>query len=78
MTDVEQDRVDGGVLDEPATAKALATVVLRGLDCGAPDDGEVRTATGVERAGPTRPAGRNARIDTPATGRGGPRPTIPS
>ncbi|MQY30772.1 DUF6986 family protein [Nocardia aurantia] len=30
----------GGIVDEPATAQALATVVLRGLDCGAfgPDD----------------------------------------
>ncbi len=72
------DRVDGGVLDEPATAKALATVVLRGLDCGALDDGEVRSATGVERPELARLAGRSARIDTPATGRGGPPPTIPS
>jgi uncharacterized protein DUF6986 len=65
-------------LDEPATARALATVVLRGLDCGAPDDGEVRTATGVDRPELARPAGRSRRIDTPATGRGGPPPTIPS
>jgi citrate lyase beta subunit len=72
------DRVDGGVLDEPATARALATVVLRGLDCGALDDGEVWTATGVERPELARLAGRSARIDTPATGRGGPPPTIPS
>jgi hypothetical protein len=27
----------GGVLDEPATARALAGYVLRGLDCGAID-----------------------------------------
>jgi citrate lyase beta subunit len=40
------DRVDGGVLDEPATARALAGVVLRGLDCGALDPGEVAAATG--------------------------------
>nr|WP_221332915.1 aldolase/citrate lyase family protein [Nocardia transvalensis] len=33
-------RRGGAVVDEPATAQALATVVLRGLDCGAfePDD----------------------------------------
>ena len=43
------DRVGGGVLDEPATARALATVVLRGLDCGALDEAEVREATGVAR-----------------------------
>ena len=65
-------------LDEPATARALAAVVLRGLDCGALDDGEVRTATGVERAEPARLARRSARTDTSATGRGGPPPTIPS
>ena len=51
-------RVDGGVLDEPATAKALATVVLRGLDCGALDVAEVEAATGVDRAGLDRLAGR--------------------
>ncbi|RBY88745.1 aldolase [Blastococcus sp. TF02A-26] len=39
------DRVDGGVLDEPATARALAGVVLRGLDCGALDVPEVEAAT---------------------------------
>jgi citrate lyase beta subunit len=43
------DRSDAGVLDEPATARALATVVLRGLDCGAVDDAEVRAAGGPER-----------------------------
>ena len=72
------ERVDGGVLDEPATARALATVVLRGLDCGALDDAEVRTVTGVERPVLERLAGRAARITLPATGSGGRRPTIPS
>ncbi|HEX2072171.1 MAG TPA: aldolase [Geodermatophilus sp.] len=43
------DRVEGGVLDEPATARALATVVLHGLDCGALDEAEVRGATGAAR-----------------------------
>jgi citrate lyase beta subunit len=43
------DRNDAGVLDEPATARALAAVVLRGLDCGAVDEGEVRAAGGPDR-----------------------------
>ncbi|MGY1696912.1 MULTISPECIES: DUF6986 family protein [unclassified Geodermatophilus] len=43
------ERADAGVLDEPATARALAGVVLRGLDCGALDDAEVTTATGLDR-----------------------------
>ena len=30
----------GGVLDEPATARALAAVIVRGLDCGAVDPAE--------------------------------------
>ncbi|GAB2989427.1 aldolase [Amycolatopsis acidiphila] len=30
-----------GVLDEPATAQALATFLCRGLDCGALDEGEM-------------------------------------
>ncbi len=38
-----------GVMDEPATAQALATAVLRGLDCGATDDHEVATACGIPR-----------------------------
>src|SRR4051812_20643827 len=44
------DRVDAGVLDEPATARALAGVLLRGLDCGAVDEAEVQAAGGPERA----------------------------
>jgi citrate lyase beta subunit len=43
------DRSRTGVLDEPATARALATVLLRGLDCGAVDDEEVRREGGPER-----------------------------
>ena len=31
------DRQSGGILDEPATARALAGYLLRGLDCGALD-----------------------------------------
>lgn len=34
-------RTGGGVLDEPATARALAAFLLRGLDCGALDEGEL-------------------------------------
>ncbi|MCU1604961.1 MAG: uncharacterized protein JWP46_1426 [Modestobacter sp.] len=51
-------KVAGGVLDEPATARALATVVLRGLDCGALDGEEVVGATGLDRAELDRLAGR--------------------
>ncbi|MCZ2815313.1 DUF6986 family protein [Modestobacter sp. VKM Ac-2984] len=51
-------RVEGGVLDEPATARALATVVLRGLDCGALDVAEVESATGLDRAALDALAGR--------------------
>ncbi|MGY1815776.1 DUF6986 family protein [Blastococcus sp. SYSU D00820] len=52
------DRVDGGVLDEPATARALAGVVLRGLDCGALDEAEVAAATGRTRTDLDGLAGR--------------------
>jgi citrate lyase beta subunit len=52
------DRTEAGVLDEPATARALATVLLRGLDCGAVDDGEVSSAGGPERPVLDRLAGR--------------------
>ncbi len=51
-------RVDGGVLDEPATARALATVVLRGLDCGALDAAEAEAATGLRRPALDGLAGR--------------------
>ncbi len=52
------DRVDGGVLDEPATARALASVLLRGLDCGALDAADVRAAGGPDRADLAKLAGR--------------------
>jgi len=52
------DRSGGGVLDEPATARALATVVLRGLDCGAVDDMEVRALGGPPRSDLAKLAGR--------------------
>ena len=39
-----------GVLDEPATVRALAGPLLRGLRCGAVDEDEVRAAAGVGSA----------------------------
>ncbi|MEW2625177.1 aldolase/citrate lyase family protein [Streptomyces sp. NPDC048106] len=45
------DRAGGDVMDEPATAKALSGYLLRGLDCGALDLGEVTERTGLTRAG---------------------------
>jgi hypothetical protein len=44
------DRVEGGVMDEPATAQALAATVLRGVHCGAVDPDEVERLTGVPQA----------------------------
>ncbi|GGK85094.1 DUF6986 family protein [Mangrovihabitans endophyticus] len=38
------DRSSGGVLDEPATARALAGFLLRGLDCGALDAADLAGA----------------------------------
>ncbi|WP_265522235.1 DUF6986 family protein [Oerskovia flava] len=40
----------GGVLDEPATARALAWFVLRGIDCGALTETETRAGSGLDRA----------------------------
>lgn len=37
------------VMDEPATARALANVLVRGLDCGALDENEVTEAAGIDR-----------------------------
>ena len=42
-------RVSGGVLDEPATARALAGYLARGIECGALDAAEVQQATGLGR-----------------------------
>jgi citrate lyase beta subunit len=44
------ERTGGGVLDEPATAQALAGFVARGLDCGALTEAEVVERTGLDRA----------------------------
>jgi hypothetical protein len=43
------DDTGGGVLDEPATARALASVIVRGLDCGAVDEEEVTAGGGPDR-----------------------------
>jgi len=60
------DRAESGVLDEPATALALAGFLLRGVDCGALDLPEVLAATGLDRAAlhtHARRAGGVARLD---------------
>ena len=51
-------QVGGSVLDEPATAKALAAVLVRGLDCGALDEDEVLDAAAVDRETLAALAGR--------------------
>ncbi len=43
------ERVEGGVIDEPATAMALAGAIVRGLDCGAVDEAEVAELAGLDR-----------------------------
>jgi citrate lyase beta subunit len=45
-------------LDEPATAKALAGFVMRGLDCGALDEAETTTAVGADPSALAALAGR--------------------
>jgi hypothetical protein len=42
-------QVDSGVMDEPATARALSDFVVRALDCGATDEQEVHGLTGLDR-----------------------------
>ncbi|WP_375477750.1 DUF6986 family protein [uncultured Jatrophihabitans sp.] len=44
------DRVERGVLDEPATARALAGFLLRGLRCGALDEHEIEQLAGLDEA----------------------------
>lgn len=44
------ERTSGAVLDEPATMRALAGFVLRGLRCGAITDDEVAADTGLAAA----------------------------
>jgi citrate lyase beta subunit len=52
------DSTASGVLDEPATARALAAVVARGLDCGAVDEQEILAAGGPDAALLTKLSGR--------------------
>ncbi|WP_158888925.1 DUF6986 family protein [Amycolatopsis anabasis] len=42
-------RAESGILDEPATARALALFLNRGLDCGALDQSEVTDLTTLDR-----------------------------
>ncbi|ALE05795.1 aldolase [Arthrobacter sp. ERGS1:01] len=44
------EQTPGAVLDEPATARALANFVLRGLVCGAVGADEVKALTGLDQA----------------------------
>ncbi|MEV6564910.1 DUF6986 family protein [Streptomyces kronopolitis] len=53
-------KAGGEIMDEPATAKALSGYLLRGLDCGAVDPGEVARLTGLTRADLDALAGRPA------------------
>jgi citrate lyase beta subunit len=41
---------EGGILDEPATARALADFLVRGLDCGALREDDVHRHSGMEPA----------------------------
>ncbi len=52
------DRVDAGVLDEPATARALAGVLVRGSDCGAFGEEDIRAAGGPAWSDLVKLAGR--------------------
>ncbi|GAA1976575.1 DUF6986 family protein [Amycolatopsis minnesotensis] len=45
------EKTAGGVLDEPATAQALAAYLSRGLDCGALTESEVAERTTADRPG---------------------------
>jgi citrate lyase beta subunit len=45
-----RERQDSGVLDEPATARALAGFLQRGIDCGALDATDVSKQAGVNAA----------------------------
>jgi len=59
------ERRSGQVLDEPATAAALAGFVLRGLDCGAVDAAEVVAAGGPDPAELRRLARRAPSVFAP-------------
>lgn len=55
---------EGAVMDEPATVRALASCLRRGLGCGAVDEADVQQATGLDAATITELA--NPRSDTAA------------
>jgi hypothetical protein len=42
------DRSAGATLDEPATAQAMAALLVRGLHCGALDEAEVQAGCGLD------------------------------
>jgi len=44
------ETVEGGTLEEPATARALAWFLLRGLDCGALSAADIQERCGLDRA----------------------------
>lgn len=50
--------VSGGVLDEPATAQALASALVSGVRCGALDEAEVAEAVGADTTTLAALAGR--------------------
>jgi citrate lyase beta subunit len=54
------DRAASEVMDEPATALALASYLVRGLDAGAVSDAEVSAASGLDRAALDGLAGKPA------------------
>ena len=42
------EQASSGVLDEPATVKGMATLLVRGLQCGALDEIDVTYRSGVD------------------------------
>jgi hypothetical protein len=42
-------RTDSGYLDEPATAVALAGFIVRAIECGAIDQAQISSDTGLDR-----------------------------
>ncbi|MEL5958961.1 aldolase/citrate lyase family protein [Streptomyces sp. CLV115] len=45
----EESVSESGILVEPATVRALADFLIRGLECGAVDESELHSAAGVDR-----------------------------
>jgi hypothetical protein len=42
-------RTDSGYLDEPATAVALAGFIVQAIECGAVDQAQISSDTGLDR-----------------------------